>query len=260
MPIFKVSILILLELFAINTYADTKRYNVEVVIFEDVSSRYINSEQWPVIIHQPHDELHSEATPSEIDEASPDIQLEDSVIIEKEAAYPEDNNVINVTHNITELLADQISKLKRSSRYNVLLHQSWQQTGLNVTDAINIRIDTTEAGNVENNEMIISNSDSHSTKIDNANLKSSVRGTLKLILGRYLHIHTDLDYKRLNSTYSSTSPDLNKQIFDEFKIKSQRRMRSNELHYIDHPLLGILILTTPIAAPELVMNGNKIAP
>ena len=246
MPIFKASIFILLELFAINTYAETKRYNVEVVIFEDVSSRYINSEQWPVIIHQPQDELHSEALPSEIDEASPDIQLEDSVIIEKEVAYPEDNNVTNVTHITTELLADHIRKLERSSQYNVLLHQSWQQTGLNITDAINIRIDTTEAKNVENNEVIRLNSDSYSTEIDNTNFKSSVRGTLKLILGRYLHIHTDLDYKRLNSAYSSTSPVLNKQIFDEFKIKSQRRMRSNELHYIDHPLVGILILVSPI--------------
>jgi hypothetical protein len=29
-------------------------------------------------------------------------------------------------------------------------------------------------------------------------------------------------------------------------IKQRRRMRSNELHYIDHPLLGLLIKISPV--------------
>ena len=31
-----------------------------------------------------------------------------------------------------------------------------------------------------------------------------------------------------------------------FRLVSERRMRSGELHYIDHPLFGVLILLTPV--------------
>ncbi|MDH3450858.1 MAG: peptidoglycan binding protein CsiV, partial [Gammaproteobacteria bacterium] len=31
-----------------------------------------------------------------------------------------------------------------------------------------------------------------------------------------------------------------------YPVRYHRRMRSSELHYIDHPLVGILILVTPV--------------
>ena len=34
-------------------------------------------------------------------------------------------------------------------------------------------------------------------------------------------------------------------------LKQKRRMRSNEVHYIDHPLLGVVIKLTPLTADEL---------
>ena len=34
-------------------------------------------------------------------------------------------------------------------------------------------------------------------------------------------------------------------------IKQARRMRSNEVHYIDHPLLGLIIKFTPVSDQEL---------
>ena len=42
-------------------------------------------------------------------------------------------------------------------------------------------------------------------------------------------------------------------------------MRSNELHYIDHPLLGILVIVTPIKPPEPAEENKepdklKVAP
>ena len=132
----------------------------------------------------------------------------------------------------------------------MLLHRSWQHTGLSDTDAINIQVDTTKAKNAKNGNVTIFKPGYQTSTSNNQILESSVEGTLKLILGRYLHIHTDLLYKRLNDTYKQTSPALHSKIFSEFKIKAQRRMRSKELHYIDHPLMGILILVSPIKQPE----------
>jgi len=33
-------------------------------------------------------------------------------------------------------------------------------------------------------------------------------------------------------------------------LQQKRRMRSKEIHYIDHPMLGIIIKFTPLIAPE----------
>ena len=34
-------------------------------------------------------------------------------------------------------------------------------------------------------------------------------------------------------------------------VQQKRRMRSNEVHYIDHPLLGAVIKFTPVTADDL---------
>jgi hypothetical protein len=35
-----------------------------------------------------------------------------------------------------------------------------------------------------------------------------------------------------------------------FHMKNHRRMRSKELHYIDHPLVGMLIQINPVVKPK----------
>ena len=40
----------------------------------------------------------------------------------------------------------------------------------------------------------------------------------------------------------------------EIKQK-RRRIRSNELHYIDHPVLGILLRITPYEKPEDIVKN-----
>lgn len=43
-------------------------------------------------------------------------------------------------------------------------------------------------------------------------------------------------------------------------LEQTRRMRSNEIHYIDHPLLGMVIKFTPITAEELGAIADEQAP
>ena len=237
--------------FAALLHAEVKQYNIEIVIFEDNSDRYLNSEQWPVI-HHPEQTLIIEAP---IPEA--DIYTNEEEEVETKITPAENNSVINVTHNTSNTLAKHVNKLKRSSRYNVLLHQSWQQTGLSDNDAINIHVDTTIENTEENKDTSLFDSGNLISNLNNRKIKSNIQGTLKLILGRYLHIHTDLLYQRPKKNYNPSSPILQGNMFDEFEIKAQRRMRSNELHYIDHPLLGTLIIVTPIKTPESVKINKK---
>jgi hypothetical protein len=94
-------------------------------------------------------------------------------------------------------------------------------------------------------------------------------GTVTLVRSRFLHVYTDLIY----TIPSDTLPHAIRQrplgnpvqatievgsgsfglapeplSMQSFPLRYHRRMRSNELHYIDHPLLGILILATPVEA------------
>ena len=61
-----------------------------------------------------------------------------------------------------------------------------------------------------------------------------ISGTLLLTRARFLHLWADLLY----------APDASDG--KTYRMQDHRRMRSGELHYIDHPKFGLLILCTPL--------------
>jgi hypothetical protein len=74
-------------------------------------------------------------------------------------------------------------------------------------------------------------------------------GSVKLVLGRYLHIYTDLIFRKpviVERLDEETQELTETQTLFDIPIQSHRRMRSRELHYIDHPMAGILIEVTPL--------------
>lgn len=94
-------------------------------------------------------------------------------------------------------------------------------------------------------------------------------GTVTLVRSRFLHVYTDLIYTIPSDTLphairqrplgnpvqatlevgsGSFGPAPEPLAMQSFPLRYHRRMRSSELHYIDHPLLGILILVTPVEA------------
>lgn len=60
--------------------------------------------------------------------------------------------------------------------------------------------------------------------VDNQRL----RGLLQMSKGRYLHFNTDLYLEKSN-------------IGRPYRIQLDRRMRSSETHYIDHPKVGVIV-------------------
>lgn len=61
---------------------------------------------------------------------------------------------------------------------------------------------------------------------------AGLSGTIKVSLAHYLHMTADLAY-----TPSAEGPTVT--------MKQTRRMRSKEVHYLDGPVLGIIVLMTP---------------
>ena len=60
---------------------------------------------------------------------------------------------------------------------------------------------------------------------------SDLHGVVQISRARFLHAKVDLIYQEAGQRYRFTS---------------RRRMRSNQLHYLDHPMFGVLILVTPL--------------
>ncbi|NNJ98273.1 MAG: hypothetical protein HKP12_14060, partial [Gammaproteobacteria bacterium] len=134
-------------------------------------------------------------------------------------------------------LGKYAKKLRSNKRYNVLVHKAWRQPGLSHKDAVDIAIDSrpTRAGTASAAKTLQSN---------------SIHGTVKIVLARYLHIYTDLIYRQPLTTQTSAWGGTYSKQYKEFPVNFHRRMRSKELHYIDHPLVGILVMAMPVAAKE----------
>ena len=147
-------------------------------------------------------------------------------------------------------LADQAAALTESGEFRVLKHVAWLQPGLAKKIALPVRI---EAGLDYSAEFDIHEPGVLSSE-DHALLSrqpiNELEGTVKVVLGRYLHVFTDLIYRRPVDRNTGTASMTSQQpehdrILADFPLKIHRKMRSKELHYIDHPLFGILVEIWP---------------
>jgi len=76
----------------------------------------------------------------------------------------------------------------------------------------------------------------------------AVKGTVKVSVNRYLHVDLDL----LLSSPSGFGSGL-------YRMQAHRRMRSGELHYLDHPVMGALIKIIPYE-PQKQVQTTIITP
>jgi hypothetical protein len=130
----------------------------------------------------------------------------------------------------TELdLADTYARLDNLRAYRLLARGGWIQEGLDEAAA---------------------------RPMDLANLGIvNPMGTLRLHVSRFLHLGVDLEFRA--QPFAGTSTDAGALGLAElapmgtkYRMIAQRRARSGELHYVDHPMFGLLFLITP--APEEV--------
>jgi len=86
--------------------------------------------------------------------------------------------------------------------------------------------------------------------------RSVLNGYIKVILSRYLHMDVKLAYTT-NIPLATETVLPAKQLDDPnaaplsspkpvvFYLEETRKMRSKEVHFLDHPVLGVLLLATP---------------
>jgi len=185
-------------------------YDFEIIIFEDKSGRYAKSEQWQHELPEPGAVTASSARRTG-------------------TSTDREKNISKIKGVGLEKYA---RKLKASKRYNVLVHKAWRQTGLSEKDAFNIPIDSRPAS------------------VAQAGKGNNIHGSIKIVLGRYLHIYTDMIYQQPRTHAARSWDGEQAQPYKEYPIKSHRRMRSKELHYLDHPMVGILVMAMPVKKKE----------
>ena len=66
---------------------------------------------------------------------------------------------------------------------------------------------------------------------------SGLRGRIALSRGRYLHLTLDLEFEAVGASGEPAQ---------RVVMRTTRRMRSNERHYIDHPRFGVIAIVTPV--------------
>ncbi len=193
---------------------ETRWYDVEVIIFNHKGQQYRDSELWPVDYELPQTEETQTLLSAPSNSSKP-------------VAFS------RLDPKSLQLTAEA-ARIDSAPDMELLLHLGWRQPGLAENKAVAVKIDG------ESSEQL--------------------SGTLKLTLSRYLHINTDLIYREPLSEES-----LDQQVgtpnvfspseepaalsfeprFQAYHMKQSRRMRSRELHYLDHPLIGMAILVTP---------------
>ena len=126
----------------------------------------------------------------------------------------------------TELvhLAAPLRALQHGNRYHVLKHAAWIQTLTGKREAATVRLSQLPSF-------------------------SQVTGTVRIYENRLLFLEVDFAFRGAVSSHSpdaqTTGADVPPYGSDPrtmiFRLKEKRRVKLNELHYLDHPYYGVLI-------------------
>jgi hypothetical protein len=229
------------------------QYAVDIAIFADTEAQYMHSETWPVM------NLHSAAR--SIDAPSADVL--DTPGNQSNTAAQDGTHTTTAITSINsadyDLLDNAVKKLSANKRYRLLARKTWLQAGLNDKAALPVTVNAVNALPLHDTQ-----GNNHTSL---SNTPASISGTVKIVLERYLHLYTDLVYTPTNTRNQITTANiadstarpqdnLRSQAPAQFKIQLHRRMRSKELHYLDHPLLGILIKIIPVETHSSSTNPS----
>jgi len=254
---------------------DARWFQVELILFAQKNGDPLNAEQWPDIegLTLPDTllELHF---PQEASVIAGDISAD------SRSGLPDNTTRLPPAYQLlgedAYQLKDAAKKIWRSSRYTTLLHIAWQQPTYNRQQAQPIFfMEGMDAPLSVETDGEITPKNASLAKADSKTGPPNPRfvGTVTLSVERYLHLAADLLYRQpvtqhlaipvsdLDLWYDRPYPTLNEpqgpayrleswQAVRGFRLRESRRMRSKEIHYLDHPFMGLVVVITPVELPE----------
>lgn len=215
-------------------HAAPQVYTVEVIVFKNLTGTPADAEIWTRANQEPLPEADLDL-PENISPPKPMPAVKYTVLRDGERS-----------------LNGLAGKLEATGRYEVLLHQAWRQPGLEREKAAPVHIELPLGTTRGNAAPTVHASLPDGTGVGqgwNSPPEAKLEGDLTLILSRFLHLEADLRYytgevlQPINAVQDQfaelvTQPQV-------YRLKQERRMRSGELHYIDHPAFGLLAVVKP---------------
>jgi len=232
--------IVILTFLFLSVSVSAKDYDVEVVVFANEDFEFNQSEVWVSQLET--------------------LDFTDAVTFthkEQEEGYaPHPASMYE--------LATARELLKKSGRFEIIKHIRWRQPGLGTESAKPVRI----RGGTEfqlrrsvNDTADTAVTSQMTHEVDYTVIKKQLDGTVKIVLSRYLHVYVNLILRKPVVTEVTDAEQEIKHIatLQDFRLYTHRKMRSNELHYIDHPMLGILIQITPVEEDETTTEPLEAA-
>ncbi len=216
---------------SISHAAQTPLYRFELIIFEYTNSQYSDTETWPVNPGEPDDADVLSSITSSAYKASP--------------ATNSGGFIFKLQQPRQLILKKEARAIKRSSSRKLLLHTSWVQSMHSEKQARPLAIKIgKEYTSLESGPDYSGLYSDYSTPAATPVKHKQLEGTIRISISRYLHVWTDLLFRRpRSSAIADNSGYIDTQAF---RYRDHRKMRSKELHYIDNPSFGILIYALPV--------------
>ena len=256
---------LLLCFVSLSGLATERLFDVELIIFKRAVDAENLQESWP--------------------NQQPPIDLERAASLEN-SEYLEAKGVTLLPYSEYQL-TEQKTQLDRHAGYKVLLHTAWRQGDEGRAGAPVFHIfgghDYSAKYMPDGSEKIASVETNPNTRIEGIeestidNPLYELNGKVQVYVQHYLFLETELDLKSPSvrevvledkelelttepeteeatvqfGNLEEVSPTVQVEKFlKSYRMKQKRRMRSSETHYLDHPLMGIVIQVRKVTAVE----------
>ncbi|MGM0564174.1 MAG: CsiV family protein [Pseudomonadota bacterium] len=222
-------------------------YEVEVIVFAHARGEYFSSETWS---RQP-------LFPT----------LESAIDFDSDKEDESRDSRYREMGSPSEALEKDLERMERSSRYRVLASRHWRQPGLPLDEASPVRIHSSQELTPEpqaEGALPRFFAEEEETARDSDAPLPVIDGTITIERSRFLHIHADLvyrawvNYQKAFPGKSGESEDANIELrlqndeengyIQHFGLQQQRKTRSKETQFLDHPMFGIIVHITPVEA------------
>ena len=233
--------------------ADDTPYQVEVIVFSQITPEGIDSEQWPQVSDPKFDLDHV----IELQAASTD-QVE---ISSENGSDPNQTTGIASFKLLPEssfILNKEADKLAKDPSYKVLLHVAWLQPASELYSAKTFHLygGLGYGGTINESTEITDESIPY-----NAFQQWQLDGLLTIKLQRYFNLHFNLLLAQPTNEIQQLSKN---GYFDDvsshyvyFHMLQNRRTRSSELNFVGHPLMGVLLKIEKIKNDAVEKNNTR---
>jgi hypothetical protein len=202
-------------------------YQVEVIVFDRLYPN-LDGEQWENEVFTLRNNLI-------------ELQTDDGVSPSGQGLIP-----YKVLNNSRNRLGGVYRFLKLSSEYRPLIHLSWQQPATERRESRFVHLVKLDG---ENTIPVaeLNMTDTEPDFLDEIMMSNKIiDGAIRIRSGFYLHADIDLSYfkdlpsenKILRTSEESFTGTTDKTII---KMKETRKIKLNERHYFDHPMLGVIL-------------------